>query len=71
MSTPEIEARLSLLETEVAHLKQQLPDSSTQTPWWEKILGTFADDPIYDEAMILGQQYRQSLRPTEEPYLES
>jgi hypothetical protein len=70
MSTPEIEARLSLLETEVAHLKQQLPASSTQVPWWEKILGTFADDPIYDEAMMLGQQYRQSLRPTEEPSLE-
>jgi hypothetical protein len=26
-----------------------------------KILGSFADDPIYDEAMSLGQQYRQSL----------
>jgi hypothetical protein len=69
MSTPEIEARLTLLETEVAHLKQQMPTDS-QTPWWEKILGTFADDPIYDQAMILGQEYRQSLRPTEEPSLE-
>ena len=70
MSTSEIEARLTLLETEVARLKQQLPLSEQQSPWWEKILGTFADDPIYDEAMRLGQQYRQSLRPTEEAPLE-
>jgi hypothetical protein len=70
MSTPEIEARITLLETEVAHLKQQLPANS-QAPWWEKNLGTFADDPIYDEAMMLGQQYRQSLRPTEDTARES
>jgi hypothetical protein len=61
MSTPEIEARLTILETEVARLKQQLPISPI--PWWQTILGTFANDPTYDEAMQLGQQYRQSLRP--------
>jgi hypothetical protein len=29
----------------------------------EQIIGTFEDDPIYDEAMKLGRHYRQSLRP--------
>jgi hypothetical protein len=76
MSTPEIEARLTQLETEVAQLKQQLPPQNHpsphhQTPWWEKILGTFADDPIYDEAMRLGQHYRQSHRPEPEMPTES
>jgi hypothetical protein len=62
MSTPEIEARLTQLETEVAQLKQRVPIPDSEMRWWEAILGTFADDPIYDEAMGLGQQYRQSLR---------
>jgi len=70
MSTPEIEARLALLETEVAHLKQQIPSTTHPIPWWEKILGTFADDPIYDEAMRLGKAYRQSLCSTEATTLD-
>lgn len=59
MSNPEIEARLTHLETEVAHLKAQIqkPD---QTPWWESILGSFENDSGYDEAMRLGREYRES-----------
>ncbi|AFY47073.1 hypothetical protein Nos7524_1182 [Nostoc sp. PCC 7524] len=68
MLTPEIETRLAILETEVARLKQQLP--VTPIPWWQNILGTFANDPAYDEAMQLGQQYRQSLRPDSDSYLD-
>jgi hypothetical protein len=68
MSTPEIEARLAILETEVARLKQQLTVSPI--PWWQSILGTFANDAAYDEAMQLGQQYRQSLRPDSDSSLD-
>jgi hypothetical protein len=62
MSNTEIEARLIALETEVAQLKAQ-QQISPETPWWEDILGSFANDPVYDEAMQLGRQYRESLRP--------
>jgi hypothetical protein len=66
MSNSDFEARLALLETEVAHLKQQVSTQDTQTPWWTEILGTFADDPMYEEAMRLGREYRQSLRSDED-----
>jgi hypothetical protein len=66
MSNAEIEARLILLETEVARLKAQQPKSA-EIPWWEGILGSFANDSAYDEAMALGRQYRESLRPPAEP----
>jgi hypothetical protein len=62
MSNTEIEARLIALETEVALLKAQ-QQTSVETPWWEEILGSFADDPAYNEAMQLDRQYRESLRP--------
>ena len=31
--------------------------------WFEKIFGTFKDDPYYDEAMQLGRQYCESQQP--------
>jgi hypothetical protein len=66
MSNTEIEARLIALETEVAQLKAQ-QQISPAIPWWEEILGSFANDPAYDEAMQLGRQYRESLRPQAGP----
>lgn len=59
----QIEERIALLEAEVARLKTKVEDNSSSRPWWEKITGTFADNPAYDEAMRLGQAYRNSLRP--------
>jgi len=59
MLTTDLEIRLATLEAEVALLKRLLPTVS-ETPWWEKIVGTFAEDPVYEEAMQFGQEYRFS-----------
>lgn len=59
----QIEERVALLEAEVARLKTKVEDNSSSRPWWEKITGTFSENPAYDEAMHLGQEYRNSLRP--------
>jgi hypothetical protein len=59
-----IEERLAHLEAEVASLKNKVEKNSQPIPWWEKIVGTFADNPAYDEAMALGREYRESLRPS-------
>ena len=42
-------------------LKSKLEDASSK-PWWEQIAGTFANNSVYDEAMQLGREYRDSLR---------
>ncbi|TRU65349.1 MAG: hypothetical protein EWV56_01055 [Microcystis aeruginosa Ma_QC_C_20070823_S13D] len=70
MLSTDLEIRLAALEAEVALLKRLLPAVS-ETPWWEKIVGTFADDPAYEEAMQFGQQYRQSPKPLAEEASES
>jgi hypothetical protein len=64
MAMPEIELRIEALEVEVSQLKRRL-DTALQPakPWWQEIYGTFADDPLYEEAMRLGRKYRESLRP--------
>ncbi len=59
-----LEKRLESLEREMKEVRQRLGQpASSEIPWWEKIAGTFANDPDYDKAMELGRKYRESLRP--------
>jgi hypothetical protein len=58
----QLEERVALLEAEVTRLKNKV-DQNMPVKWWEQIAGTFADNPAYDEAMQLGREYRDSLRP--------
>ncbi len=56
--------RLEVLEEEIARIKQRLKRiPEAKTSWVDEIAGTFANDPIYEEAMRLGREYRESLRP--------
>jgi hypothetical protein len=57
----QLEERLAHLEAEVARLKNKVENESSSRTWWEKIAGTFSDNPAYDEAMQLGREYRNSL----------
>jgi hypothetical protein len=60
-----IEERLARLEETVARLTNE-PGAKAQTPWWKKIVGVYKNDPEFDEAMRLGREYRESLRPEDE-----
>lgn len=63
MATAQIELRLATLEAEVSRLKQKV--EAPQPHWVDKVYGAFADDPDFLEAMRLGREYRESLRPQE------
>jgi hypothetical protein len=64
MALPEIESRVAALEAEMARLKEQVKKSpSLPGDWLDAIYGAFANDPIFEEAMKLGREYRESLRP--------
>jgi hypothetical protein len=60
MTTQQLEARLATLEAEMVQMKQILAAKAVPLPWWEKIAGSFADDPDFDEAERLGREWRQS-----------
>lgn len=61
MTKIEIEERVFKLETEVKMLKDKLGEiENGKKRWWEKIAGTFSDSEVYDEAMKLGREYRES-----------
>lgn len=64
MAVPGLEQRVAALEAEVTRLKQKLEAvTKPANPWWQEIYGTFADDPLHEEAMQAGREYRESLWP--------
>jgi hypothetical protein len=64
MATGSVEDRLAALEAEVASLKEKVEDrAANMVPWWDRTAGTFANDPIYEEAMRLGREWRESFWP--------
>ncbi len=60
----DLEQRVEALERELARLKQSI-DNGDARPWWERIAGSFHGNEEYREAMRLGSEYRESLRPTD------
>jgi len=60
----DIEKRIQSLEAEVALLKSKIEKNgdTSEIPWWKQRIGSFDDDPAYDEAMRLGREYRVSQR---------
>jgi hypothetical protein len=61
MATMKLKDRVAALEADVARLKEKLEGNSKS--WTDEIAGTFANDPAFEEAMRLGREYRESLRP--------
>ncbi|PSB34840.1 hypothetical protein [Chlorogloea sp. CCALA 695] len=56
-----IELRVATLETELAQMKQMLSVIvEKKDPWWLKVAGSFENDPTFDEAIRLGQEWRKS-----------
>ena len=70
MAARELELRVAKLETEMIQVKQKIEAvAEPAKPWWQEIYGTFANDPLYEEAMRLGRAYRESSRPKAPPHL--
>ena len=62
-----IAERVASLEQEVCQLKTKLEGfergNNCKDDWLDKIAGSFANDPAFEEAMRLGREWRESFRP--------
>jgi hypothetical protein len=64
MSLAELEKRVAALEEAVARIEAQGgPTTASQRHWWHDDAGAFANDPVFDEIIRLGREYRKSLHP--------
>jgi Ser-tRNA(Ala) deacylase AlaX len=63
MTVKELAARVAALETEVGELKAKLAASEQpQKKSWLDLYGKYADDPVFDEVVRLGQEWREEDR---------
>jgi hypothetical protein len=56
-----LEKRVDALERELRSLKSAVRKNKNKGPWWERLAGTFKDDPLFDEMVEAGRKYRRSL----------
>jgi hypothetical protein len=53
-----LKTRVAALETELAQMLSAFVQK--KPPWWLKVSGSFENDPTFDEANRLGQEWRKS-----------
>jgi hypothetical protein len=71
MNTKDLESRIAVLEQKVTELQARLDATTGKKdhpnpfgPWWVTTAGRFKDDPIFEEIVRLGREYRKSTVPT-------
>lgn len=55
-----VEERLSKLEQDVAQLKSQSECGAARVGWITDLMGSFKDDPGFDEILRLGKEIRDA-----------
>ena len=63
MATTSLAERARALERQMGELRSGTYPSEETRDWLNRVSGMFADDPVFDEAMRLGREYRESLQP--------
>jgi hypothetical protein len=59
----DLEARLNRLEADVKEIKALLlAKQPAEEPWWKSVVGSFANDPVYEEILRLGNEVREKER---------
>jgi hypothetical protein len=68
-ANPSVEERLTALEKQLAELQQQVAElrkrllpTESKADWFEKVAGSFKDDPEFGEVLRLGRECRQSMQ---------
>ncbi len=65
MARPNVEVRLTAIETELASLKKQVAaNDQPKNNWLTESFGVYADFPEYDQVIEYGRKYRESLKPS-------
>jgi len=64
---PTLEERLAKVEAALRELQQRLDARAPGPDWLERVIGSFKDEPAFDEVLEHGRALRQADRPPEDP----
>jgi hypothetical protein len=71
MKKQELETRVSQLEGKLAEMQETLESIAGKKnhpnphgPWWITTAGRFKDDPVFEEIVRLGREYRKAQLPS-------
>lgn len=63
MTLNELAKRVAELEKQLDDVKKRVAKEPEVLPWWMTGTGRHANNPVFDEIVKLGKQYRDSLHP--------
>jgi hypothetical protein len=58
-----MEERLVAMEAAIVDLQKQVALNRASGNWLEQITGSFKDDPVFEEILRYGREYRESHYP--------
>ena len=61
-----IEARLVAVEIAIEDLRRKVEVRAAAPDWLDRIIGSFADEPAFEEVIRLGREFRMADRPEED-----
>jgi hypothetical protein len=67
MTQAQLEARLLAVETALAEMQRRLAALSPATNWLDEIIGSFKDEPAFEEVIAFGRAFREAQPYPEEP----
>jgi hypothetical protein len=59
----QLAARLTAVETALSEIQRRLVALSPSPHWLDEVIGSFKDEPAFEEVIALGRAFRES-----EPY---
>lgn len=57
-----LDERLTAVEQEISRLKESVGANGSHGHWLERFVGAFQNDPAFDEATRIAEEYRRSQR---------
>ena len=63
---PTLEERLAKVEAAVRELQRRLEARAPAPDWLERVIGSFKDEPVFEEVLEYGRALRQADGPPED-----
>ncbi len=62
----QLEERLTAVETALSEIQRRLATLAPAPNWLEQIIGSFKDEPAFDEVIAFGRTFRRGELPPED-----